>query len=219
MPRKNLFLLHTSAALVPMFAELCKTRLPGVRVSNMVDDSLIQDMIAHGCLQPRTVRRVTQWVAAAEDAGADYILATCSSIGKAVETAATISGVPVMRIDRPMAEMAVQMGERVGVIATLQTTLEPTSELVQRCADKAGKEIKLTSLLCQGAFEALMSGDAAKHDAMVTAALRELMSEVNVIVLAQASMARVVDSLPVADKRVPILASPRLAMDLLAKVL
>lgn len=202
-----------------MFAELCKTKLPGVRVSNMVDDSLIQDVIAHGCLQPRTAKRVTQLVAAAEDAGAEYILVTCSSIGKAVETAASLSGVPVLRVDRPMAEKAVLFGDRIGVIATLQTTLEPTSDLVLRCAKEAGKEIKLTARLCQGAFDALMGGDAAKHDAMVTAALRELMSEVNVIVLAQASMARVVDALPDAEKRVPILASPPLAMDYLATVL
>ena len=65
----------------------------------MVDDSLIKDVIAHGCLRPQTAKRVTQLVAAAEDAGADYILVTCSSIGKAVETAAGLSLVPVLRVD------------------------------------------------------------------------------------------------------------------------
>lgn len=185
----------------------------------MVDDSLIKDVIAHGCLRPQTAKRVTQLVAAAEDAGAEYILVTCSSIGKAVETAAGLSRVPVLRIDRPMAEKAVTMGPRVGVIATLHTTLEPTADLVQRCAVAAGKNIRITARLCDGAFEALMSGDAAKHDSMVSTALRELMSEVDVIVLAQASMARVVDALPEGEKRVPILASPLLAIDYLATVL
>jgi hypothetical protein len=64
-----------------------------------------------------------------------------------------------------------------------------------------------------------MSGDAAKHDAMVAGALKELSQQVDVIVLAQASMARVVDALPAADKRVPILASPGIAVDYLATVL
>ena len=64
-----------------------------------------------------------------------------------------------------------------------------------------------------------MSGDGAKHDAMVAAALKELSKQVEVIVLAQASMARVVDGLSAADKRVPILASPGLAVDYLATVL
>ena len=160
-----------------------------------------------------------QHVASAEEAGADYILVTCSSIGRAVETAASQCQVPVLRVDQPMADKAVQTGKKIGVIATLPTTLEPTADLIQRRAAKAGKEITLTSRLCEGAFDALMSGDAAKHDAMVAAALKELMAQVDVIVLAQASMARVVNGLSAADKRVPILASPGLAVDYLATVL
>ena len=219
MTRKKLFLVHTSATLVPIFEQLCKTKLPGVNVCNMVDDSLIKDVIANGCLRPPTAKRVIQLVAAAEEAGAEYILVTCSSIGRAVETAAGLSRVPVLRVDRPMAEKAVVMGQRIGVIATVQTTLEPTADLVQRCAAEKDKDIKLTMRLCEGAFEALMNGDAAKHDSMVKAALRDLMTEVDVITLAQASMARVVDALPDAEKRVPILASPPLAIDYLATVL
>ena len=95
MPERKLGLLHTSATLVPIFEQLCKAKLPGVSVFNIVDDSLIKDVIAHGQLRPQTARRVVQHVAAAEDAGADYILVTCSSIGAAVETAAGLASVPV----------------------------------------------------------------------------------------------------------------------------
>jgi Asp/Glu/hydantoin racemase len=118
-----------------------------------------------------------------------------------------------------MADLAVQTGKRIGVIATLSTTLEPTSDLVRRRAVVAGKEITLVSKLCEGAFDALMSGDAATHDAKVGAALKELSKEVDVILLAQASMARVVDTLDEADKKVPILASPGLAIQHLATIL
>ena len=61
-----------------------------------------------------------------------------------------------------------------------------------------------------------MSGDGAKHDTLVFAALNDLARKVDVIVLAQASMARVVDSLTPSQKPVPILASPRLAVEHLA---
>jgi hypothetical protein len=64
-----------------------------------------------------------------------------------------------------------------------------------------------------------MGGDAARHDALVATAVKELSVQVDVIVLAQASMARVVDGLSAADKRVPILASPPLAIDYLATVM
>ena len=219
MARKRLGLLHTSATLVPVFEQLCKAKLPGVSVFNLVDDSLIKDVIVHGQLRPQTARRVVQHVAAAEDAGAEFIMVTCSSIGRAVETASEFASVPVLRVDQPMADRAVAMARRVGVIATLPTTLEPTADLLRRRAAVAGREIELTSRLCEGAFNALMSGDAATHDALVGAALRELSEQVDVIALAQASMARVVDGLSESDRRVPILASPPLAVDYLATVL
>jgi Asp/Glu/hydantoin racemase len=217
MTARRLFFLHTSATLVPVFAQLCKDMRLDAAVFNMVDDSLIKDVIEHERLRPITARRLAQLVALAEDAGADYIMVTCSSIGPAVETAAALATVPVVRVDRPMAERAVTMGRRVGVIATLPTTLAPTANLIERCAAAAGHKIELTARLCDGAFEALMGGDAARHDELVVAALEQLQSQVDVITLAQASMARVVDLIPDAHRRVPILASPPLAIAYVAE--
>ena len=219
MKRKTLGLVHTSATLVPVFAQLCKAKLPHVDTFNIVDDSLVRAIGARGSLTADIARRVAGYIASAEAGGADFILVTCSSIGPAVEASAPFAAVPVLRVDQPMADQAVQIGRRIGVIATLPTTLNPTAELVNRRAALAGKNVSLTSRLCEGAFDALMSGDAAKHDAMVAAGLKELSQQVDVIVLAQASMARVVDTLAAADRRVPILASPTLAIEHLAKLL
>ncbi len=219
MSIKTLGLIHTSATLVPVFAELCAKYIPHIKTFNIVDDSLIKNTIACGELTADTSRRVVNYAGSAQDAGADYILFTCSSIGPAVEAAAGLSHVPVLRVDQPMADKAVQLGKKIGVVATLSTTLNPTSDLVRRRAIAAGKEIELIPVLCEGAFEALMSGDAATHDQKVGDALKKLAKEVDVILLAQASMARVVDTLAEADKKVPILASPPIAMEYLATVL
>jgi Asp/Glu/hydantoin racemase len=202
--------------LVPVFQKLCSDYLPGVNVFNIVDDSLIKDVITKNELTNSTARRVVDYVGSAETAGADFIMVTCSSIGSAIEASAALTNVPVLRVDQPMADLAVQTGSKIGVIATLPTTLGPTSDLVRRRAIIAGKEIELISRLCEGAFEALMSGDTQKHDTMVAKALIELSAEVDVIVLAQASMARVVDTLPETEKKVPILASPGLAVQHIA---
>ena len=212
-------MIHTSATLVPVFAELCNKYLPGVKVFNIVDDSLIKNTIACGELTASTSRRVVNYAGSAQEAGADFILFTCSSIGAAVEAAAQLTGVPVLRVDQPMADKAVQSGKKIGVIATLSTTLEPTSDLVRRRAIVANKEIELKAVLCEGAFDALMSGDAATHDKKVGDALKQLVNEVDVIVLAQASMGRVVDSLDEADKKIPILASPTIAIQHLSTIL
>ncbi|MEI6195370.1 MAG: aspartate/glutamate racemase family protein [Verrucomicrobiota bacterium] len=219
MKRKKLGLVHTSATLVPVFAALCKEKLPNVDVFNIVDDSLVKGIREAGRITPTIEMRVAGYLTSAAYAGADYIMVTCSSIGPAVEAGARGIPTPVLRVDLPMADKAVATGKRIGVIATLSTTLDPTLELIERRASLAEKKIQLTSKLVEGAFEALMSGDAATHDAKVAAALNELSQQVDVIVLAQASMARVVDTLAPADKRVPILASPAIAVDYLATVL
>jgi len=219
MKRKKLGLVHTSATLVPVFAQLCKEKLPNVDVFNIADDSLVKGIREAGSLTATIARRVAGYLESAELAGADYIMVTCSSIGPAVEAGAKLMGVPVLRVDQPMADKAVATGKKIGVVATLSTTLEPTADLIQRRAALAGKQVELTSRLVEGAFEALMSGDGATHDAKVATALKELSQQVDVIVLAQASMARVADSLAVADSRVPILASPGLAVDYLTTVL
>lgn len=215
----TLALIHTSATLIPVFQQLCKALMPEVKTFNIVDDSLVAGIRARGVLTADIARRVQAYVTSAEAGGADHILVTCSSIGPAVEAAARFCAVPVLRVDQPMADAAVAAGSRIGVIATLPTTLEPTADLVTRRAEVAGKRIELSSRLVEGAFEALMAGDAGTHDSLVASALRELSTRVEVILLAQASMARVVDALPLEDRCVPIFASPPLAIEHLAGLL
>ncbi len=217
----RLFLLHTSHTLVPVFQELTDKYFHGkdIKVFNIVDDSLIKNTIERGELTADTMRRVVDYICSAEAAGADFVLATCSSIGPAVETGATLCKIPVLRVDQPMADLAVETGTKIGVVATLSTTLNPSSDLVLRRAKLAGKEIQLVSRLCEGAFDALMSGKPEIHDEKVASVLVELSKEVDVILLAQASMARVVAQLSDEDKKILILTSPELAIKHIAEIL
>ncbi|PKA97740.1 hypothetical protein B0O79_1409 [Flavobacteriaceae bacterium MAR_2009_75] len=217
MKKKTLGFVHTSATLVPVFEQLTKDYLINVETFNIADDSVIKDVIKKGRLTPTTASRVVSHIQGAEAAGADVILATCSSIGSAIETAATLCNVPVIRVDQAMADEAVRIGDKIGVIATLPTTLGPTSDLVKRRAEAVGKKVKIVSKLCEGAFDFLMNGNSEKHDEMVREGLKSLIKEVDVIVLAQASMARVVDTLSSEEKSIPILASPGIAMKKLAE--
>ncbi len=209
---KKLALIHTATVNAATITQLCKEVMPDVEVFNIVDESLLKNTIAAQKLTPTTYRRLATYLESAEAAGADAILVTCSSIGPAVDAGRQQVNIPVLRIDQAMANEAVRLGKRIGVIATLSTTLEPTSALVQASAAAQGQSIELVSHLCTGAFEAMMNGDTATHDRLVTTGLQTLMDQVDVIVLAQATMARVVDTLPAAEKRVPILSSPKLGV-------
>ena len=211
--------IHTSATLVPLFQKLAAEKLGSVPAIHLSDDSLIKDVIAEGRLTPAVARRVANLVHQAEDAGASHVMVTCSSIGEAVEASAAFTGVPVLRVDQPMANEAIATGSRIGVIATLPTTLQPTASLIRRTATARGKAVEINEHLCEGAFDALMSGDTDTHDEAVRKGLKALIASSDVIVLAQASMARVVDTLSPEEKTVPILSSPGPAVDHLAKLL
>lgn len=219
---KRLAIIHTVSGLVPTFKKLAEELLPGVDTFNMVDESLLQNTIRAGHLQPQTSRRLATLIALAQDAGADAVLVTCSSVGPAVEASRPFVNIPVFRVDQPMADEALRTGRRIGVAATLSTTLGPTGALVRARAEAAGRaDIEVISQLCEGAFEAVTAGDTATHDAIVTAGLEKLAAQVDVIVLAQASMARVVENLPPESpaRRVPILSSPRSGVQAVAEAL
>jgi Asp/Glu/hydantoin racemase len=219
MESKKLALIHTSATLIPVFAQLCEKHLPDIATFNIVDESLIRNTIASNGLTPLTERRVINYAVSAEEAGADLILFTCSSIGPAAETAARLINTPVYRVDQPMADKAVQSGSRIGIAATLGTTLEPTADLINRRALISGKEIQLTTKLCNGAFEALMAGEAATHDSLVIETVLQLAKETDIVVLAQASMARIADVLKKEYPEVQVISSPETAISFLASVL
>jgi aspartate/glutamate racemase len=213
MPRKKLGLIHTSSTLIDVFKQICDELIPGVDVMNITDESLIADVIAAGNVTESVSQRLREHVRMAEASGADLIMVTCSSIGCAAEAAQAWTSVPVLRVDRAMADHAVSQAARIGVVATLYTTLGPTVELIEHSANLAGKSVEVTARLCDGAFAELVQGNLEAHDNMVCQALAELIQTVDVIVLAQASMSRCVARLPAELTIKPILSSPRLAVE------
>ena len=210
----KLGLIHTVSRLAPTFAELADELLPGVETVVIADELLLKLAVRDGSIAPASAGRLRQHVGWLADYGVDAILATCSSIGAVVDEIAAETDVAVYRVDRPMAERAVMTGSTVGVLATLATTLRPTTDLVESSAQALGRAVEVTPRLCSGAFEALERGDMQRHDAIVANELDRLVEQVGVVVLAQASMARIAARRAIGNTAV--LSSPRLAMESLA---
>jgi len=211
---KKLGFIHTVPSLVGLFADLSKELLPGnVEVFHIADELLLKVVLAQGGLSPFIFRRVAEHVIAAEEGGASVIQLTCSSISPCADAARPLVGVPVLKIDEPMVDRALSIGDRIGIAATAPTTLKPTTELVYARAELQGKQVKVQSVLCEGAYKALFSGDPETHDRIVRQYLKDLMAHNDVVILAQASMARVAGTIPAEEQTAPVLSSPRLAME------
>jgi Asp/Glu/hydantoin racemase len=115
--------------------------------------------------------------------------------------------IPIVKIDDAMTAQAVKQAGRIAVIATLPTTLGPTVRLVQRQAARLGKATAIVEGLAEGAFAAVMAGDAARHDALILETARCIADQVDLIVLAQGSMARMEHTLG-QETGLPVLSSP-----------
>ena len=200
--------IFTAQSIVESTKQLFAELVPGCRVISIIEDALIQDVIRAGQVTPEIARRLVRYYLAAQDTGADLIFNTCSSIGDVAIMARSLVAIPLVKIDDAMAAEAVRMGARVGVLATLQTTLAPTVRLVKAQAAAAGRSVSVVEGLAQGAFEALTAKQPEKHDELVTAAAEQVAKQADVIVLAQGSMARMEEALAKKTGK-PVLSSPR----------
>ncbi|MFD9010351.1 aspartate/glutamate racemase family protein [Streptomyces sp. Sge12] len=193
----DLLLLHTSPVHVPVFDALRDRNHPGAVLRHLVAPELLDRARTAGpeSVIPALRRLLTE-------AGPGAVLVTCSTIGAAAESLAPALGVPVLRVDRPMAAAAVRAGRRIAVLAALESTLAPTRELL---AEEAGERpVSIRTHVVAGAWERFEAGDTAGYLARVAEAAGSV-TGADVIVLAQASMAGAAD---LVTGPVPVLSSP-----------
>ncbi len=220
MPQ-TLALIHTSQVFLSvetlikqLFAEI----MPEVHLINILDDSLLPDVMATLSISNNVARRLCLYVMAAEAAGADAVLSLCSSMGPAIDAARKLVNIPVIKIDDAHTEKAVREGKRIGVMATAGTTLGPTVDLLKEKAAILKKEVEIQALLASSAFAALMNGEKERHDALVLDAASKLAPGVDLLLFAQASMTRLAPAVEEATGLV-VLTSPRLAIEYAKRVL
>ena len=178
--------VHTAMALVQPLTEIFKEYLPEVKLNHIADDTLIQEVIANNEVTPAVRRRLLSHFVAAADAGADVVFNTCSSVGDVADYGNIYAPIPVFRIDQPMAQQAVTSADRIGVISTLSTTLDPTRRLLENEARET-------------------------HDRLIAEAAARIADQVDMFVLAQGSMARMEQRLAELTGK-PVLSSPILGV-------
>lgn len=208
--------IHTVGFLVDDFRARARAELPGADCFHILNESLLQDLL-RGTPQPLAYRRVVEQIVLAAQAQPDLIVVTCSSTSPAVDIARRIVQQTILKIDDPMMAQAVRSGPRIGLLCTASSTVEPSSALLRAHAAEQGREISIQTVLRPEAYQALMAGDRVRHDAMLQEAAKELSHEVDVLVLAQASLAHLRDPLT-ATLSCPVLASPPLLMQEIARL-
>lgn len=206
----DIVFLHTADVHVPTFSQLLAEADPSLHATHVVRADLLALAQAIGADDLEVVRQVRQAMADAAASGPALVVCTCSTIGGVAERTPTEGRFGAMRIDRAMADHAVMQGPRILVVATSQSTLAPTTQLIAESAAALGRQAEVLPLWVQGAWAHFERGDRAAYVAAVAEAVRGAADQADVVVLAQASMAPAQQSLQ--DLGVPVLASPALGV-------
>ncbi len=215
---RQIGLLHTVGFLADMFRNLFLETIPDVKSFHIVDEGILKQLMENDGLTPGIVRRVAMQASLLMESGADLILFTCSSTSPAVDTVRNLIDIPIMKIDDPLADKAIELGEKIGVITTAKTTLKPSIDLIHSRAAEKGKPVEIVSTLETEAFQARLNGNIDEHDRIVKGAIDKLSEQCDIIVLAQASMAHIVEQTR-GSYDIPILASPELCMSALKDIM
>ncbi len=206
--------LHTAEVHRATFDALVADLVPRANSVAIVDPSLLADAQRTGPATASVSRRIGTALEALRDAGAEVVVCTCSTIAGEAAAQGTARSVPVVRVDQPMAEAAVGHGPRLAVVAALASALGPTIESIEQAAEARGCVVETSEHLVAGAWALFAAGDLPGYLEAVAAACRRVVGSSDAIVLAQASMA---DVAAMVDLHVPVLSSPRLAVQAAAQ--
>jgi len=202
--KKTLGIIHAVNLTIRAMQPFLEKYIPEIEVVHLCDDTIQRDNIAAGVgVIPKTnYFKFAQYAHNLQEAGADMILLACSTFNYAAELARPMIDIPIMQIDRPMMELAVSQGRRVGLLATLATTVPSSERLLRIVAAEQKKEVEITTVLREEAFRAIQKGDTATHNAILLEEIEKLSASVDSIAMAQLSMSALAPHLP--QTRVPV---------------
>lgn len=186
--KKTLVLIHNSMVLINQLNEICQRLIPHIDVINLMDESLLRDIMNLGSVNQKMIKRICFYAMSAEELGADAVMMTCSSLSETVDVAKNFVDIPVLKINEPIAIEAVKNATKIGVMGTLSSVVGPTERLIERKAKEMKKKVNIKSIVCEEAFKALIRGDKEKHNQLLLKEAGKIAKNVDIIVLAQGSM-------------------------------
>ena len=186
---KRIALIHATPLAIEPIAAAFRALWPEARTTNLLEDSLSQDLAAAGKLEPAMFQRFCDLATYAERSGADAILFTCSAFGACIETARRLVSIPVLKPNEAMIDEALAAGRRLALIASFAPSLPSMVAEFEEAAAARGIKLELTTHAVEGAMPALAAGDADLHDRLIAEVVASI-GPVDAMILAQFSMAR-----------------------------
>lgn len=187
---KTIGIIHAVHLTIGAMKPFLERYIPEVEVVHLCDDTIQRDNIAAGVgvIPKHNYFRFAQYCHNLRESGVELILLACSTFNYAAELARPMIDIPILQIDRRMMELAVSQGRRVGLLATLATTVPSSERLLRIVAAEKNVPVEIVTVLRPEAFAAIQKGDKETHNRILLEEIDKLSGKVDSIAMAQLSM-------------------------------
>ena len=165
-----------------------KKELGNVEILNYEIPEVFEEIKNMGYVTASPAAKLIKTYMDAIEDGADAILSICSTTGDiaySMQDAAKYIGVPIIIVNEEMCREAVRRGEKIALMATFQSSVDPTRNIITRVAREIGKHVEMKEVLVEGGFGL----DPEKFRALMAEKAKTVADWADVIVFTQGSMA------------------------------
>lgn len=161
--------LHTTPKSISMVDSLTAEYLPGARAVNFLDDvvKLYNFSAPIGKTPRENCLRFANYAKYLEQEGCSMIVSCCSLMPVATEYAQKVLSIPIIQMDAPALDKAVETSARIGIIGTVDRAVPFMKNQIEQKAQILGKKIEIDYSLNSKAFEYFSKNDMDTHDQLV----------------------------------------------------
>jgi len=200
--------LHTGEVHVQTFSKLLEKHSPNLNVKHIVNSQFLEAAMANGITDTLQSEVSTLLKNAAQTS--KLVVCSCSTLGCIAENTVFENGDHALRIDRAMADLAVNSGVKILVLAALQSTIKPTAELMEASQKSQKTANTFDYCVVENSWQYFLNSQYAHYEQAIADIITQKQSGYDCIVLAQASMAGATKR--VKEKRALILSSPEIGV-------
>lgn len=204
-------IIHATCNAVPPLNAAFKEIAPDVTVLNFVDEHLQYYANQIKGIDDKVHRDFVNMAITAEEAKVDAIIVACTVLTPIVDVVKPFITVPIIAVDYPMLNTAVNNFRKIGVVATNAPSGPATKAQLEHIAKELGKEIIVDTEINTQAMTELKAGNVEEHNRLNALAAEELKKRgCEVIILAQITQASAEEETK--QLGLPVLTSPKEAV-------
>lgn len=165
--KHRIVLIHATPVSIDPIRVAFEEQWPEAETVNLLDDSLGRDLNAGDIKRDLIEYRIVTLGKYGERIGADSILYSCSAFGREIDVAKKQLHIPVLKPNEAMFEEAINIGKKIGMIATFKPSIPSMEQEFYSLAKALNREVQLDSIFVDGAMDALAKGDLETHNRLI----------------------------------------------------